>query len=56
MGESGGYNESLEMDAFRAAAIKLTENVISSLDKRPWTCDMVKINGAKLYIDVEQSS
>jgi len=35
MGESGGYDESLEMDAFRAAVVKMTENIISSLDKRP---------------------
>jgi curli biogenesis system outer membrane secretion channel CsgG len=30
MGESGGYDESLEMDAFRAAVVKVVENIIAS--------------------------
>lgn len=33
MGQSGGYDESLEIDAFRAAVIKLTENIISASSK-----------------------
>jgi curli biogenesis system outer membrane secretion channel CsgG len=33
MGQSGGYDESLEMDAFRAAVIKLTENIVLTSDK-----------------------
>jgi len=56
MGESGGYDESLEMDAFRAAVVKVTENIISSLDQRPWICDVVKIDSAKLYIDAGKKS
>jgi len=51
MGEDSGYDESLEMDAFRAAVINLTENIVITLDMLPWLCDVVKISGSKLYID-----
>jgi curli biogenesis system outer membrane secretion channel CsgG len=56
VGESGGYDESLEMDAFRAAVIKLTENIIPAIDEIPWTCNVVKIAEAKLYIDAGKKS
>lgn len=32
MGQSGGYDESLELEAFRAAVIKLTENIVLASD------------------------
>jgi curli biogenesis system outer membrane secretion channel CsgG len=56
MGESGGYDESLEMDAFRSAVINLTENIISTLDKSPWACDVVKISDNNIYIDAGKKS
>jgi hypothetical protein len=56
VGESGGYDESLEMDAFRVAVIKLTENIVSAIDRDPWVCDVVKISGSKLYIDAGRKS
>lgn len=56
MGESGGYDESLEMDAFRMAVIKLTENILSTIGENPWICDVVKISGSKLYIDAGKKS
>jgi hypothetical protein len=56
MGEEGGYDESLEMDAFRTAVIHLTENIISAIDNTPWICDVVKISGSTLYIDAGKKS
>jgi len=56
MGEEGGYDESLEMEAFRAAVINLTENIISTIDNTPWICDVVKISGLNLYIDAGKRS
>jgi curli biogenesis system outer membrane secretion channel CsgG len=56
MGESGGYDESLEMDAFRAAVIKLTENIIPKIDRIPWACDVVQISESRLYIDAGRKS
>lgn len=51
MGESGGYDESLEQDAFRKAVVRLTEKLVSKLDKYPWTCNVVQIESQILYID-----
>jgi len=56
MGEDSGYDESLEMDAFRAAVINLTGNIINLIDQMPWACDVVKISGTKLYIDSGRQS
>jgi len=56
MGASGGYDESLEMEAFRTAVIKLTENIVAKIDRSPWICDVVKISGSKLYIDAGKKS
>ena len=56
MGEEGGYDESLEMDAFRIAVINLTENIVTTIDKTPWICDVVKISDSKLYIDAGKKS
>ena len=56
MGETGGYDESLEMDAFRAAVINLVENMLAAVDGLPWRCDVVKISADKLYIDAGRQS
>ena len=56
MGEDGGYDESLEMDAFRTAVIDLTEKIILTSDEIPWICDVVKISNSKLYIDAGKRS
>jgi curli biogenesis system outer membrane secretion channel CsgG len=56
MGEDGGYDESLEMDAFRIAVIDLVENIVATIDKTPWICDVVKITDSKIYIDAGKKS
>ena len=56
MGEDSGYDESLEMDAFRIAVINLTRNIVTTIDDMPWTCDVVKVSGPKLYIDSGKKS
>jgi curli biogenesis system outer membrane secretion channel CsgG len=56
MGEDGGYDESLEMDAFRIAVTDVTENIIITIDNTPWICDVVKIANSKLYIDAGRKS
>ena len=51
MGTTGGYDESLELDAFRAAVYNMTINLIRALDQKPWICDVVEISEEGLYID-----
>ena len=50
-GSSGSYDESLENDAFRSSVIKLVENIVNTLDKKEWYCNVVKIKNNKLYLD-----
>jgi curli biogenesis system outer membrane secretion channel CsgG len=56
MGTTGGYDESLELDAFRAAVKNMTINLIKALDQRPWMCDVVEIAEEGLYIDSGRQS
>jgi curli biogenesis system outer membrane secretion channel CsgG len=56
MGEEGGYDESLEMVAFRTAVVDLSGRIVATLDKRPWLCDVVKTAGRELYIDAGRES
>ncbi|MBI5245134.1 MAG: hypothetical protein HY922_15840 [Elusimicrobia bacterium] len=44
LGTRGGYDETLEGKALRAAVAKFTENIVSQLNKKPWSC---RIAGAK---------
>jgi curli biogenesis system outer membrane secretion channel CsgG len=56
VGSAGGYDESLEQDAFRVAVIDLVEKIIHTLDQRPWKCDIVKIEGNTAYINAGKES
>jgi len=51
IGESGGYDESLEQNAFRKAVVRLTEKLVDALDTYPWRCDVVQIEGQTLYVN-----
>ncbi len=56
IGESGGYDESLEQNAFRKAVVRLTEKLVDALDKYPWRCDIVQIEGSLMYINAGRQS
>lgn len=51
VGTTGGYDETVESDALRAAAIKAVENIVAQVDKTPWSANVVKVNGNELYIN-----
>jgi len=56
VGSTGGYDEGLEQEAFRAAAIDVMDNIIKTVDKTPWMANVAKISGNKLYINAGQKS
>jgi len=56
VGSTGGYDEGLEQEAFRAAAIDVMDNIIETVDKTPWMANVAKISGNKLYINAGQKS
>lgn len=56
IGSTGGYDEGLEQEAFRAAAINVMDNIIKTVDKTPWMANVAKVSGNKLYINAGQKS
>jgi len=51
VGTSGGYDESLEQEAFRAATIDSMENIIERIDKTPWSAKVAKAYSNKIIIN-----
>lgn len=56
VGESGGYDESLEGNALRAAVRKIVEPLVQVMDERPWQCRVVRIKSDKIYLDAGKKS
>ena len=51
MGTTGGYDEAIEADALRAAAIYAVSNIVSQVDKTPWSANVVKVTDSEVYIN-----
>ncbi len=56
IGTEGGYDEALEMDALRSAIYQLVNKIVTTLTQRPFVCDVIKIQGNRLYIDAGKLS
>jgi curli biogenesis system outer membrane secretion channel CsgG len=56
VGTSGGYDESLEQEAFRAATIDAMENIILRIDKTPWSAKVAKVYSNKIIINAGKLS
>lgn len=51
MGTTSGYDDAVESDALRAAAIDVLEGIIKQVDKVAWSAKVVKVSGQDLYIN-----
>ncbi|MBI4056690.1 MAG: hypothetical protein HY399_03985 [Elusimicrobia bacterium] len=56
MGTKGGYDETLEGDALRAAIVQFVDNIISQVNKKPWSCQVAEAIGNQLYLNAGQDS
>jgi len=56
VGTTGGYDESLEQEAFRAATINAMENIIARVDSSPWSAKVVRADSNKIYINAGAQS
>lgn len=56
LGTKGGYDETIEGEALRAAIVKFTDNIISQINKKPWSCRIAAIEGNDIYLNAGQSS
>ena len=56
MGTRGGYNETIEGEALRAAISQLTENITSQINKKQWSCRVADVQNGQVYLDAGQES
>ncbi|MBI4351252.1 MAG: hypothetical protein HY550_07425 [Elusimicrobia bacterium] len=56
MGTKGGYDETLEGEALRAALVQFVENAASQLNKKAWSCMVADASGSELYLNAGQDS
>jgi len=56
MGTKGGYDETLEGEALRAALVQFVTNIASQLNKKPWSCMIAAAAGDQLYLNAGSDS
>jgi len=56
LGTRGGYDETLEGEAMRAAVVQFVDNIVSQVSRKPWSAMVADASGAELYINAGQES
>jgi len=56
MGNSSKYDETLEGEALRAAIVKFTDNIVSQVNKKPWSCRVAAVRDGKVYLNAGQEA
>jgi len=51
MGNESKYDETLEGEALRAAIVKFVDNIISQVNKKPWSCRVAAVKDGKVYLN-----
>lgn len=56
MGTKGGYDETIEGEALRAAVVQFVTNIASQLNRKPWSCAIADASGGDIYLNAGQDS
>ncbi len=56
MGTKGGYDETIEGEALRAAIVQFVTNIDSQLNKKAWSCMVADASGDGIYLNAGQDS
>ncbi|MBI3292869.1 MAG: hypothetical protein HYZ73_08710 [Elusimicrobia bacterium] len=56
LGTSGGFDETMEGEAFRAAIVQFVDNIVSQVNRKPWSCRVAEVSGDQVYLDAGQES
>lgn len=56
LGTRAGYAESLEGEALRAAIVKFVNNIITQVEKKPWSCRVADVDGQSIYLNAGHDS
>lgn len=51
LGTRGGYDETLEGKALRAAIVQFTGNIVSQVSKKPWSCRIAGVKEGSIYLN-----
>lgn len=51
LGGRGGYDETLEGKALRASIVEFVDNIVSQVNKKPWSCRIAAVNQGRLYLN-----
>lgn len=55
LGARAGRDHTLESKALRSAIVQLTENIISQVNRRPWSCRIAKLAGREIFLNAGPS-
>jgi curli biogenesis system outer membrane secretion channel CsgG len=56
LGTRAGYDESLEGEALRAAIVKFTNNIVTQVEKKPWSCRVADVDAQSIYLNAGNDS
>jgi curli biogenesis system outer membrane secretion channel CsgG len=56
VGTKGGYDETIEGDALRAAIVKFVDNIISQVNKKPWSCLVAQTKNQDVFLNAGNGS
>src|SRR3984893_5387421 len=51
LGTRAGYDETLEGEALRAAIVKFVNNIVTQIEKKPWSCRVADVDGQSVYLN-----
>lgn len=56
MGNQSKYDETLEGEALRAAIVKFVDNIISQVNKKPWSCRVAAVKSDSIYLNAGEEA
>lgn len=56
LGTRAGYDETLEGDALRAAIAKFVDNIVTEVQKKPWSCRVADVDQQNVYLNAGSAS
>ncbi|MBI4054548.1 MAG: hypothetical protein HY402_00285 [Elusimicrobia bacterium] len=56
LGTRGGYDETLEGEALRAAIVQFVDNIVSQVNQKPWSCRVADVVGQDVYLNAGKAS
>ncbi len=56
LGTRAGYDETLEGEALRSAIVKFVNNIVTQVEKKPWSCRVADVDGQNIYLNAGSES